>query len=244
MNATLDISVLLASDIPMLRGSVVDLLNDAQSVSVVACAESHGEVLPLAEVHRPQLALLDLDINRENLADLTSKLTQQNTSVLLMSDEDDISQLYELFVSGLRGVLHRRTSAELVCRSVRAVASGELWLSRQMAWNLVEHLRTLSAVKTPLVANVPVLQPAATPLMDRRTGLPANRYGLTPRESDIVRAIGDAMTNRDIALHFGISEYTVKHHLTKIFDKVGVDSRLELAMFAKHHGLVPADAVA
>ena len=47
------------------------------------------------------------------------------------------------------------------------------------------------------------------------------------------------MTNRDIAGHFGISEYTVKHHLTRIFDKTGVDSRLELAMFAKHHGLVP-----
>ena len=62
----------------------------------------------------------------------------------------------------------------------------------------------------------------------------------------VVRAIGDAMTNKDIAVHFGISEYTVKHHLTKIFDKVGVDSRLELAMFAKHHGLVQetADAVA
>ena len=122
MNPAADISVLLASDIPMLRGSVVDLLNDAQSVSVVACAESHGEVLPLAEAHRPQLAILDLDINRENLADLTSRLTEQKTSVLLMSDDDDISQLYELFVLGLRGVIQRRSSADLMCRSVRAVA--------------------------------------------------------------------------------------------------------------------------
>ena len=243
MISAADISVLLASDIPMLRGSVADLLNDAQSVSVVACAESHGEVLPLAETHRPQLAILDLDINRENLADLTSRLTEQKTSVLLMSDDDDISQLYELFVLGLRGVIQRRSSADLMCRSVRAVASGELWLTRQMAWNLVDHLRTLSAVKTPAAPAVTL--PAMSIEVDRPTiGHAPNRYGLTPRESDIVRAIGDAMTNRDIAVHFGISEYTVKHHLTKIFDKVGVDSRLELAMFAKHHGLVPAEAVA
>src|SRR5439155_19909178 len=191
MTSTADISVLLASDIPMLRGSVVDVLNDAQSVSVVACAESHGEVLPLAEVHRPQLAILDLDINRENLADLTSRLTEQKTSVLLMSDDDDISQLYELFVLGLRGVIQRRSSADLMCRSVRAVASGELWLSRQMAWNLVDYLRTLSAVKTPAA---PVMTlPAMSIELDRSTiPHPTNRYGLNPRKSDIPWAIGHA----------------------------------------------------
>jgi DNA-binding NarL/FixJ family response regulator len=54
---------------------------------------------------------------------------------------------------------------------------------------------------------------------------------------EIVSAIVDGQGNRDIALTYGISEYTVKHHLTRIFDKVGVFSRLELAMFAIHHDL-------
>ena len=58
----------------MLRGSVVDLLNDAQSVNVVACAESQDQVLPLAEAYRSQLAILDLDINRENRAELIGRL--------------------------------------------------------------------------------------------------------------------------------------------------------------------------
>jgi DNA-binding NarL/FixJ family response regulator len=71
---------------------------------------------------------------------------------------------------------------------------------------------------------------------------PVPDYGLTRREWDIVRAIGDAMSNKDIAVQLGISEYTVKHHLTKIFDKVGVYSRLELAMMATHHGLVNNNA--
>jgi two-component system, NarL family, nitrate/nitrite response regulator NarL len=246
---TVDISVLLASDIPMLRGSVVDLLNDAQSVNVVACAESQSQVLPLAETHRPKLAILDLDVDKQIRADLISRLSGQQTSVLLMSDENDMSQLFDLFVVGLRGILQRRTSADLMRRSVHAVAAGELWLSRQMAWSLVDHLRKLSGDKAlpniiaPSVGNEIVTVPAVTP--PQLSGERGNRYGLTPREAEIVHAIGEAMTNKDIAVHFGISEYTVKHHLTKIFDKVGVDSRLELAMFAKHHGLVEAaDAVA
>jgi two-component system, NarL family, nitrate/nitrite response regulator NarL len=71
---------------------------------------------------------------------------------------------------------------------------------------------------------------------------PVRDYGLTRREWDIVRAIGDAMSNKDIAVQLGISEYTVKHHLTNIYNKVGVYSRLELAMMATHHGLVNTNA--
>src|SRR5436190_12811262 len=252
MTSTVDISVLLASDIPMLRGSVTELLNDAQSVNVVACAESQNQVLPLAEAYRPRLAILDLDVDQQIRADLVSRLSAQKTSVLLMSDESDMSQLFDLFVLGLRGILQRRTSADLMRRSVHAVAAGELWLSRQMAWSLVDHLRMLSVDKTSAVPSVIASSVAKEALSVAPVNPPQmsverpNRYGLTPREAEIVQAIGEAMTNRDIAGHFGISEYTVKHHLTKIFDKVGVDSRLELAMFAKHHGLVhqTADAVA
>ena len=71
-----------------------------------------------------------------------------------------------------------------------------------------------------------------------------NHFGLTRRELEIVQAIGEAMSNKDIAVHFGISEYTVKHHLTRIFDKIGVYSRLELAMMATHHGLVTRSTTA
>ena len=71
----------------------------------------------------------------------------------------------------------------------------------------------------------------------RASGGNAGKFGLTAREREIVTAIVDGQSNRDIALTYGISEYTVKHHLTRIFDKVGVFSRLELAMFAIHHEL-------
>ena len=66
------------------------------------------------------------------------------------------------------------------------------------------------------------------------------RYGgFTPRECQIVAAVAAAYTNKDIANEFAITETTVKHHLTSIFGKAGVSSRLELARFAVSHGLQP-----
>jgi len=62
-------------------------------------------------------------------------------------------------------------------------------------------------------------------------------YGLTPRELEIVSEIRSGKSNKDIAHHFSISEDTVKRHLSNIFDKLGVSSRLELAMFATTHNL-------
>jgi DNA-binding NarL/FixJ family response regulator len=63
-------------------------------------------------------------------------------------------------------------------------------------------------------------------------------FGLTKRELDIVGAIVSGFANKDVARKFSISEDTVKHHLTNIFDKTGVSNRLELALFAVHHKLV------
>ena len=74
-------------------------------------------------------------------------------------------------------------------------------------------------------------KPAAPPT-------PAARYRLTPRETQIVAAVADGSSNKDIASQLSISEDTVKHHLSNIFDKVGVHSRLELAVFALYHGVV------
>ncbi len=67
---------------------------------------------------------------------------------------------------------------------------------------------------------------------------PKDCFGLTPRERQITEAIVDGLTNRDIAQQCSLSEQTVKNHLNRIFDKVGVSSRLELAMFAIHHGIL------
>ena len=84
----------------------------------------------------------------------------------------------------------------------------------------------------------PEARPAAQPPAKPVPSTPAARYRLTPRETQIVAAVADGASNKDIAAQLTISEDTVKHHLSNIFDKVGVHSRLELAVFALYHGVV------
>jgi DNA-binding NarL/FixJ family response regulator len=234
------ISVLLASDFPVLRDGVTQLLGNSPDVQVVACAEAENEVLALADTHKPLVAVLDLNIEPAALVDLIGELSSRKVAPLLLSDAVDDSRAIELVKRGARGIITRRASPEMLCKSVRAVALGETWISRRVTNKLVHMFQfgsqsEWSQAVSGVVAPVPVAMAAAAPMQARPQ---ENRFGLTRRERQIVEALSEGMANKDIASHYSISECTVKHHLTRIFDKVGVYSRLELLVFAKHHGLV------
>jgi len=235
-------SVLIANDFPLVRNSMRELLNNSPHLEVVACAAAKSDVLTLADVHRPQVSILDLDEDWTELLDLVKNLSDRQIPTLLMTDAVDDEKAIEMLRAGVNGVISRRVDVELLCRSVRAVACGEIWMSRVATNQLIQRLR-----KQPAEVAVMPPQPGTAPARDAgevaQTPL-KNHFGLTRRELEIVRAIGEAMSNKDIAVHFGISEYTVKHHLTRIFDKIGVYSRLELAMMATHHGLVNTQTAA
>src|SRR5207247_8141466 len=93
-------------------------------------------------------------------------------------------------------------------RAIRTVMAGEYWVGRDNVVGLVETLRAHMVT-------------AAAP-----------KFGLTPRELEIVGAVTAGLSNKEIARQFSLSEETVRHHLTKIYSKVGVSNRLELALFA------------
>ncbi len=228
-------SVLIANDFPLVRNSMRELLNSTPYLEVVACATSKGDVLGLADAHHPQVSILDLDADWTELQELVKGLSERQIPALLMTDSVDDEKTIDLLRAGFNGVISRRVDADLLCRSIRAVASGEIWMSRLATNQLLQRIRMNSSGVTT-AAQQGEQAPADAPVQVPTT--PKNLFGLTPRELEIVRAIGEAMSNKDIAVHFGISEYTVKHHLTRIFDKIGVYSRLELAMMATHHGLV------
>jgi DNA-binding NarL/FixJ family response regulator len=236
------ISVLIANDFPLVRNSMRDLLNDSPYLEVVACAANKNEVLALADRLRPQVSVLDLDEEWTELLDLVKNLSERQIPTLLMTDAVDDEKAIDMLRAGVNGVISRRADVELLCRSVRAVACGEIWMSRIATNQLIQRIRR-QPVELPLTPRQPEETPARIAMEPPQTAI-KNQFGLTRRELEIVQAIGEAMSNKDIAVHFGISEYTVKHHLTRIFDKIGVYSRLELAMMATHHGLVNTQAEA
>ena len=115
---------------------------------------------------------------------------------------------------GAHGILQKRMTPALLLKSIRSVSKGEYWIGHDNVIGLVDAIRSAPA----------------PPVEITRT----NGCRLTPREMEIVTAIVDGATNKDIARKLSISEQTVKHHLTNIYGKAGVSNRLELALFAMH----------
>src|SRR5882724_8539176 len=109
---------------------------------------------------------------------------------------------------------------ETLFKSIRTVMAGEYWLGRNCMGSVIDMMRALASAPKPAPR-----QPV---------------FGLTPRELEVVLTVASGYPNADIAQKFSISVRTVKHHLTNIFDKVGVSNRLELALFAVHHHLETA----
>jgi DNA-binding NarL/FixJ family response regulator len=141
--------------------------------------------------------------------------------IILLTSTISTQQVIEALQIGARGIVAKDAVAGDLSKSLRAVLSGDYWIGGERVVNLLQALREL------------MQKAAAVP--ERKT------YGLTPRELEVVNSIVEGCSNKDIAREFTISEETVKRHLSNIFDKTGVSTRLELALFAIAHKLVVID---
>ena len=218
--ATNPIRVLIADDHPVVRVGLRNMLQGDPLIKVVGEARDGVEALDLARKFRPDILLLDLAMpivaGMEALREMTSG--NLNTRTIVLTGLIDNRQVLEALQLGARGIVLKDAAVEHLSECIRAVMQGQYWLEGRPVQNLVEVLRDLT------------VQTAPPP---RRT------FGLTTRELEVVTLITEGCTNKDIAKQFGISEETVKRHLTNIFNKLGVGNRLELALFALNHNLLP-----
>ena len=215
------IRILIADDHPIFRDGLRRLLEADPGLKVVGEAADGIDALKLAIKLKPDILLLDLAMPRQTgldtLPELSSACPQLRVIVLTAAvEKPEVVRALQL---GARGVVMKDSATQLLLRSIRAVMRGEFWVGRDSVSDLVQFLR--EGLRGPRLKE---------PLR--------KDFGLTPRELDVIAAIVAGFTNRDVAQKFSISEDTVKHHLTNIFDKLGVSNRLELALFAVHHQLV------
>jgi DNA-binding NarL/FixJ family response regulator len=216
---TNNIRVLIADDHPVVRVGLRNMLQVDPLIEVVGEARDGVEALELAHSLRPDVLLLDLAMPNVAGMDALREMTAGglNTRTVVLTGLIDKRQVLEALQLGARGVVLKDAIVEHLTACIRAVMEGQYWLEGRPVQNLVQVLRDLAAQ-------------TATP--------PRKTFGLTARELEVVNLITEGCTNKDIAKQFGISEETVKRHLTNIFNKLGVGNRLELALFALNHSLM------
>ncbi len=215
------IRIVIADDHALFRAGLRMLLETEADLRVLAEAADGVEALDAVRTHHPDVLLLDLVMPRQPGLDVLRSLADAGSSVrtIMLTAEIDNAQMIEALQLGAQGVVLKDSAPHLLFKGIRAVVSGEYWVGRERVTNLVQYLRSMN-------------KPAATEMPQPQ------KFGLTKRELQIIAAIVGGYTNKDIAQQYSLSQDTVKHHLTNIFDKCGLSNRLELALFAVNHRLV------
>jgi DNA-binding NarL/FixJ family response regulator len=208
------IRVLLADDHAVVRQCLRGFL-ERQGFDVLGEASDGGEAVRLAEVMRPDVAVLDLSMPVLNGIEAAKEILRvsSRTKVVLLTMHTDDPYAIEALQAGIRGYVVKSQMAAEVVQAIEEVAQGQTYLSPSIARAVVEALFS-------------------------RTELPSNP--LTPRERQVLQFIAEGKTSREIAAILGISVKTATSHRVGIMEKLGIHETAGLVRFAIRRGLIQA----
>jgi two-component system nitrate/nitrite response regulator NarL len=213
------IRIFLVDDHSIFRAGLRRLLELEADLNVVGEACDLQEITRLVNKARPDILLIDLKTASQDGLGALKRLSVGKLKVraIVLMAEGNNEKITDALKHGARGVVIKNSATKVLVAAIRSVAEGNFWIGSE-------------AIKCRGSRSI---KPGDLP----RAKAHARSFGLTPREMEMICAIVSGYSNREIARKYSISEDTVKHHVTNVFDKVGVCNRLELALFAIHHGL-------
>jgi len=204
------IRVLVVDDHPVLRAGLAQLLEQAEDVALVGVAANGAEGVELALHAHPDVVLMDLEMPGLDGIEATRRIkaSRQEMQVVVLTSFSDRARILDALDAGAAGYLLKDAEPEELLRGIHTAAAGEAPLAPRAASEL---------------------------LAERREARPA--IELTPREQEVLVMVAEGLSNKVIARRLEIREGTVKAHLTRIFERIGVSDRTQAALWAQRHHL-------
>jgi DNA-binding NarL/FixJ family response regulator len=203
------IRVLLADDHGVVRDGLARLLGSVPDIEVVGAAADGDQAVELAREHRPDVVLMDLRMPGMGGSEATRRLLESDPAmhVVILTSFSERDEILGALDAGAIGYLLKDAEPDELIRGVRAAAQGDSPLDPKAARTLIG---------------------------SRSAG---QSHPLTDREREVLQLVARGLPNKLIARELGISEKTVKAHLTTVFQRIGVTDRVQAAMWARDHNL-------
>jgi two-component system, NarL family, nitrate/nitrite response regulator NarL len=213
------IRVLLVDDHTVVRTGLRMIIESRPNMLVIGEAANRADAISLAASQLPDIILLDLDLGDDSGMDVIPEMRAASKArIIILTGMRDREAHRQAIMLGAMGVVQKGKAVEDIINAIERVHAGEAWLDPAV---MASVLNEMSGAGRTQKAD-PEAEKIAT---------------LTNREREVVALIGEGLKNKDIAERLFISETTVRHHLTSIFDKLEVSDRVELLIYAYRHGL-------
>ena len=218
--SAMPITILIVDDHALLRQGIKKVLDLESDLSVIGEAADGEEAICLAQQLKPDIVLLDINMPRKNGLEVTRELRQlmPKLKIILLTIHDDENYVIEVIKAGATGYLLKDIEPGMLIKAVRSVHTGESFIYPTLAKRLFNEIG-----------------------MDKKVEAPRSRGcqdTLTQREIEVLRLIGEGLSNQEMAQKLFLSEKTVKNHLTNIFRKINVSDRTQAVIYAIKHKIV------